>query len=275
MNRIIKYTSFLIPSSSGRKKFRNRFKSKKEIPPQEGKRLPFKESKLAHHFLDGLNGIEIGASTQNSFGLHRTGAYANIDFDYTQGAKWQSDEHAPTIVNIVANGDDLPFKDSTLDYVLSSHVIEHFFDPIGALKEWLRVVKPGGLIFVICPHIDRTFDKSRKLTGLEELIARHAGKYAISDYAENKSYLAELPNKGYLADVDTSITIGGEPHILIHNEAIPEGFEKYISDDHHHWTTWRTETFVEMCEHLGLNIIESHDKDDKVGNGFTIVIKAV
>jgi hypothetical protein len=27
-----------------------------------------KESKLAHYYLDGLNGIEIGASQQNAFG---------------------------------------------------------------------------------------------------------------------------------------------------------------------------------------------------------------
>ena len=73
----------------------------------DSQHLPFKESILAHHFLDGLNGVEIGASTQNSFGLHRTGAHANIGFDYTQGAKWQSDEHAPTIVNIVASPKNL------------------------------------------------------------------------------------------------------------------------------------------------------------------------
>jgi len=41
----------------------------------------------------------------------------------------------------IALGDELPFKDSSLDYVLSSHVIEHFFNPIKALLEWNRVIK--------------------------------------------------------------------------------------------------------------------------------------
>src|SRR5690242_12882690 len=43
--------------------------------------LKFKESKLAHQLLDGLRGIEIGASAQNPFGLNTL----NVDYsdDYT------------------------------------------------------------------------------------------------------------------------------------------------------------------------------------------------
>ena len=90
----------------------------------------FKESAIAHQFLDGLNGIEVGGNTQNSFGLETTGGYVNVDFDATQGAKWQAGDFPPKLVNIVADGDNLPFKDNSLDYVISSQVLENFFDPI-------------------------------------------------------------------------------------------------------------------------------------------------
>lgn len=172
--QLIKYASCLIPNKSLRKKFRRWLKGTN----------PAKESALAHRYLDGLNGIEIGASTQNSFGLHRTGAYANVDFDFTQGGKWQSNKFAPAVVNFVSNGDDLPFKDGRLDYVLSSHVIEHFFDPIKAIKEWHRVVRKGGFIFIICPHMDRTFDWNRIQTSLDELLGRHSGKFELAHYAK-------------------------------------------------------------------------------------------
>lgn len=43
------------------------FKRKKTGP------IYFKESAIAHQFLDGLNGIEIGGNTQNSFGLETSG----------------------------------------------------------------------------------------------------------------------------------------------------------------------------------------------------------
>ena len=44
-------------------------------------------------------------------------------------------------VDVVAPGDDLPFEDDSIDFVLASHVIEHFPDPIRALEEWVRVAR--------------------------------------------------------------------------------------------------------------------------------------
>lgn len=43
------------------------------------------------------------------------------------------------------------FRDSTLDYVYSSHLLEDFDDTKAALKEWLRVLKPGGHLIIFCP----------------------------------------------------------------------------------------------------------------------------
>jgi SAM-dependent methyltransferase len=103
-------------------------------PEPDGAACPkFNTSPLATKYLDTLHGIEIGASTQNSFDLKRS---VNVDFSDEQGGLWQDEDCEPATVNIVALGDDLPFKDNTVDYVLSSHVIEHFFDPVKALREW-------------------------------------------------------------------------------------------------------------------------------------------
>ena len=43
------------------------------------------------------------------------------------------------------------FKDDVLDYVFSSHLLEHMADISGTLKEWLRVLKPGGRIVLYLP----------------------------------------------------------------------------------------------------------------------------
>jgi SAM-dependent methyltransferase len=139
-----------------------------------------KESAFVHRYLDGLNGIEIGASFQNSYGLQRTGgAYANVDLQATWAQRWQNNNLPDAIVNIVASGDKLPFKDNTLDYVFSSHVIEHFFDPVAAIKEWLRVVKADGIVLMIVPHKERTFDCNRPVTPIEEIMDRHNKKLQI------------------------------------------------------------------------------------------------
>lgn len=43
------------------------------------------------------------------------------------------------------------FADGTLDYVFSSHLLEDFVDTATVLREWLRVLKPGGVLAIGCP----------------------------------------------------------------------------------------------------------------------------
>lgn len=133
--------------------------------------MKFRESKLAHKYLDGLVGLEIGGSAHNPFGLNTK----NVDYTADLDTVFKQEEiklcGEALKVDIVAPGDQLPVPDNSQDFVISSHVIEHFFDPIKALKEWLRVVKPGGYIFVIGPHKERTFDKERSRTSLRELLS--------------------------------------------------------------------------------------------------------
>src|SRR6185295_17614324 len=46
-----------------------------------------------------------------------------------------------------------PFEDGVADEILSVHVIEHFWrwEVVDVLKEWLRVLKPAGLMVIECP----------------------------------------------------------------------------------------------------------------------------
>jgi len=43
------------------------------------------------------------------------------------------------------------FKDGALDYVFSSHVLEDFQDTAAVLREWLRVLRPGGRLVLFLP----------------------------------------------------------------------------------------------------------------------------
>jgi SAM-dependent methyltransferase len=224
-------------------------------------------SALATKYLENLHGVEIGASTQNSFYLKRA-----INVDFLDAPDNQQKGCPQAVVHIVALGDDLPFKDATLDYVISSHVVEHFYDPVKALKEWHRVIRPGGYIFTIAPHRDRTFDKHREPTPVQELLDRNAGRIRITDYARplNQQALAKFGKDklGHFAEV--------MPQILVPKKGggkLDEGWAYYTEDDHHHWTVWRTADFVELARRLGLKVVEVQDVDDKVHNGFTVVIQ--
>lgn len=184
----------------------------------------FKQSALAHRYLDGLSGIEIGGAAHNPFGLNTI----NVDRYGDMDTIYKNDEYkicgTKLKVDVVSHGDDLPFEAKSYDFIINSHVIEHFWDPIKAIKEWQRVARK--YIFMIVPHKMRTFDRNRPITTLQELIDRHNG-------------------------------------ILVNDSG--------CSDTH--FSVWDTQAFLELCEYMNLNVVQYQDSDDKVGNGFTVVIK--
>jgi ADP-heptose:LPS heptosyltransferase len=46
------------------------------------------------------------------------------------------------------------FGSASMDFVFSSHCLEHLVDYKGALREWWRVIKPGGHLCLYLPHAD-------------------------------------------------------------------------------------------------------------------------
>lgn len=49
----------------------------------------------------------------------------------------------------------LPFKDGTLSFCYSSHLIEDFENWQGVLEEFTRVIKPGGYLIIMAPDRER------------------------------------------------------------------------------------------------------------------------
>jgi len=52
----------------------------------------------------------------------------------------------------VASADGVPLEDDSMDGAWSFEVLEHLWDPVAALREMVRIVKPGGFVFVTCPN---------------------------------------------------------------------------------------------------------------------------
>jgi ubiquinone/menaquinone biosynthesis C-methylase UbiE len=59
---------------------------------------------------------------------------------------------APTAVVGLADAGCLPFGDGTFHAVVAQHLIEHFERPDEVLREWSRVLVPGGRIAVATPN---------------------------------------------------------------------------------------------------------------------------
>lgn len=56
-------------------------------------------------------------------------------------------------VDIVANATHLPFKNNSVDAAVSESLFEHVPDAVMVAKEMVRVVKPGGFVYVSAPFI--------------------------------------------------------------------------------------------------------------------------
>jgi SAM-dependent methyltransferase len=56
-------------------------------------------------------------------------------------------------VDIVADAAALPFKDDSIPAIVSESVLEHVADPQIVVSEMVRVLKPGGFIYVSAPFI--------------------------------------------------------------------------------------------------------------------------
>jgi predicted SAM-dependent methyltransferase len=86
----------------------------------------------------------------------------------------EASELAP--VQILGSAEDLSaFADASLDFVIANHLIEHLEDPIQALKEFSRVLRRGGLVYMCVPDSRVTFDRTRPLTPFEHVLAEHRG----------------------------------------------------------------------------------------------------
>jgi SAM-dependent methyltransferase len=60
--------------------------------------------------------------------------------------------------------------ESSLDFVISAHVIEHLRDPIGAIVNAVRVLKTGGFLILVVPEMRLTFDRHRPETTVEHVL---------------------------------------------------------------------------------------------------------
>jgi len=207
--------------------------------------MKFPESEHAHRWLDPRGvGVEIGGSSHNPFNVR---GCLNIDYTDDMGTIFKAEEARlcgeKLPVDRVDDGDTLAtFATNSLDYILSSHVFEHFPNPFKALDNWWRVLKPGGVAYAVVPHRDALEeDADRPLTSIA---------HVLRDYLDG-------------ATVDTHPLAPGHGkrgHYHVFDVFSFGGMIKAYNLVH------RAKRF---------EVVDRLSNDDKVGNGFVIVIRAL
>src|SRR5690606_329512 len=62
--------------------------------------------------------------------------------------------------SILSSASELPFKDDSIDCIVALHILEHIENPVDALREWLRVLKPGAKMGIVLPNWKYAWDAS-------------------------------------------------------------------------------------------------------------------
>lgn len=66
--------------------------------------------------------------------------------------------HAFLSSALLANPEDLPFKEQTVDFIVALHMLEHVSNPTEILNYWGTILKPGGGIGLILPDFRYTWN---------------------------------------------------------------------------------------------------------------------
>jgi predicted SAM-dependent methyltransferase len=135
---------------------------------------------LASTYLSG-NGMEVGA-------LHnplKVPSHANVQYvDLKIPEELQKFYVGVTdikVPDILTDGETLTgVDDESQDFVIANHFIEHCQNPIGTIENFLRVLRPNGILFLTIPDKRFTFDIRRPPTTFEHLLRdyREGGEWS-------------------------------------------------------------------------------------------------
>ena len=119
----------------------------------KGRTVSVNAAFLAPHLRPGMSLLDCGCGPGSiTCGLAQAlapGQVIGIDIEASQIDLAREQAATQAIANVrfeVANIYDLPFPDATFDVAFAHTVLQHLADPVKALREIYRVIKPGGLI---------------------------------------------------------------------------------------------------------------------------------
>jgi len=140
-----------------------------------GPSIFFKFSLPLYHHASSIDGVNFSQET-----MWEGSIQSNKPFNYMKGRAGRQ---------IIAEAVDLAeVEDASYDFVLSCHSLEHVANPLRALLEWNRVLKPGGTLILVVPNKDSIFDHRRPVTTFAHLVS----DFDLSTDESDLTHLTEI-----------------------------------------------------------------------------------
>jgi SAM-dependent methyltransferase len=101
-------------------------------------------------------GCGVGDETTRLIGPDRT--VLGVDYSASTVLDNAARHAVPNLRFAAMDGTRLGIRDDAVDWVVSSHIIEHFVNPVLHVAELARVLRDGGTAFVITPNAPADFE---------------------------------------------------------------------------------------------------------------------
>ena len=135
------------------------------------------EELLAGQVPPGATAIDVGCGTGDVIALLAdAGAHRVVGSDLSTDALGHAADRAHRGALVVSRAERLPFPAACADVVVSLEVIEHLDSDIAALREYRRVLRPGGTLLVTVPAYE-------SLWGEHDDWAGHRRRYGAGQLA--------------------------------------------------------------------------------------------
>jgi SAM-dependent methyltransferase len=126
---------------------------------------------FASRYITG-KGYEIGAQNSPLKCTHATQIkYIDYLSKKESSQKYQIPENECVHVDIIADANNLDMiPQNSAAFIISNHVLEHSPNPIQAMLGWLRILQPGGILFLTLPnYLSNEFDFEKLPTPITHL----------------------------------------------------------------------------------------------------------
>jgi hypothetical protein len=159
-----------------------------------------------------------------------------------EGNSFRYHHGKPLGTQFICDATDLqPIESGSYECVLACHCLEHIANPLRALAEWKRVLKDDGLLLLIVPHKDGTFDWRRPVTPLAHMIEDYENAMGEED-------LTHLPEILQLHDLSKDLPAGTKEEFR--QRCLANHLNRAM---HHH--VFDTRVALSAVSHVGLQIL--------------------
>jgi len=143
-----------------------------------------------------------------------------------------------TKLDIVSDILSIPLPDHSVDAIMCTEVLEHIPDPLGAIKEFSRLVKPGGYLLITAPFASIT----------------HFAPYHFASGLSRFFYEKNLAENGFKI---TDLQLNGNffEFVAQENRRIKSIAKKYAGKN--------LNIFQKIIIHLNLRVLQNLSKKDK------------